>query len=113
MGKIISIVGLVLIISAGVLASVSVGYEEQLKAKEEISMKYVNSAKEALESGDKKKALKFIKMALKAYPDNKEVYKLLEEIYAANSKAFVPSKKEATQQQKPAAAEEEEEELGC
>jgi len=106
MGKIISIVGLILIVSAGVLASISTSYEAQLKAKEQIAQKYIINAKEALKSGDKQKALKFIKMAIKVYPDNKEAFKLLEEIYASNNKT-------STSTNKPAASQEEEEELGC
>jgi len=128
MGKITSIVGLVLIVAAGVLASVSISYEDQIKAKKELSAKYIKNAKEALSKGDKKAATKFVKMAFKADPDNKEVFKLLQQISsgsASTAQAPAPTAKEApktdtkqpNQDKKPAApaAEEEEEEdgLGC
>ena len=122
MGKITSIVGLVLIVSAGVLASVSTSYEEQVKANKQISEKYIKSAKEALSKGDKKAATKFIKMAFKADPDNKQVFKLLQEIGGATA-AVKPIAKPtaegkdaapAKQPEAPAAEEEEEEDgLGC
>ncbi|NPA27818.1 MAG: hypothetical protein GXN91_02035 [Epsilonproteobacteria bacterium] len=114
MGRVISIVGLILIISAGVLAAVSVDYETQLKKQQEISFKYIKNAKEALEKGDKQQAIKFIKMAIKSYPDNKEAYKLLEQIYKSESSVKETKPLQPTKPQKPAATEEEEEEeLGC
>jgi len=126
MGKITSIVGLVLIVAAGILAAVSTNYETQLKANKVLSEKYIKNAKEALTKGDKKAATKFLKMAFKADPDNKQVFKLLQEISGATTatkattktedKKAADTKKEA-EPKKPAApaAEEEEEEdgLGC
>jgi len=120
MGKITSIVGLVLIVAAGVLASVSTTYEDQIKAKKELCKKYIKNATEALEQGDKKSALKFVKMALKTDPDNKVIYTLLQKINGGGaSTAPTASKKEEkakpTKKQNAPAAEEEEEEdgLGC
>ncbi len=81
MGRVISIVGLILIISAGVLTAVSVTYEEQLNAKREIVSKYLKNAEEALKSGDKKEAIKFVKKAIKVDPDSKEPFKFLDKIY--------------------------------
>ena len=123
MGKITSIVGLVLIVAAGILASVSTTYEDQIKAKQELSSKYIKSAKEALSKGDKKAALKFVKMAFKADPDNKQVFKLLQEINGASAvakpasvskKAESKTEAPAPKKEAPAAEEEEEEDgLGC
>jgi Tfp pilus assembly protein PilF len=126
MGRVISIIGLLLIVGAGVLASVSTTYEEQLQAKKEIVAKYVKSAKEAIDSGDKKEAIKFIKKAIKVDPDSKEPFKLLEKIYTSSAQPTATQsnqntqKTEATkaevkptQEEKPTAGEEEEEDLGC
>jgi|AAUQ01.1.fsa_nt_gi Tfp pilus assembly protein PilF len=119
MGRVISIVGLILIISAGVLTAVSVTYEEQLNAKREIVSKYLKNAEEALKSGDKKEAIKFVKKAIKVDPDSKEPFKFLDKIYQttavstaqkAESTTATPVKSEP---QKPQASEEEEEDLGC
>ena len=124
MGKITSIVGLVLIVAAGVLASVSVSYEDQIKANKELCAKYVKSAKEALSKGDKKAAAKFAKKAFKVDPDNKALYALLQEINGASAtpatKSEIPANsntnapEQATKKAAPAAEEEEEEDgLGC
>ena len=119
MGKITSMVGLVLIVAAGILASVSTNYEDQIKAKKTLCAKYIKNASEALNKGDKKSALKFAKMAFKVDPDNKQVFKILQEINGANAaKPAVKTEGKKTDTSKapakPAAAEEEEEDgLGC
>ena len=120
MGKITSIVGLVLIVAAGVLASVSVSYEDQIKANKELCTKYIKSAKEALSKGDKKAAAKFAKMAFKVDPDNKQVFKLIQEINGSDTTKPVAkteegkTKPEAAKKTAPEAEEEEEEDgLGC
>ena len=122
MGKITSIVGLVLIVAAGILASVSTNYEDQIKANKELCTKYISNAKDALKSGDKKAAKKFAKKAFKLDPDNKELYTLLQEINGAtiSKKSAAPVKTEeqkapaAAKKEAPAAEEEEEEDgLGC
>jgi Tfp pilus assembly protein PilF len=94
MGKITSIVGLVLIVAAGVLAAVSTNYQDQIKAKQKICSQYINSAKEALKKGDKDKASEFANKAFKVDPNNKALYELLKEIHGA-SEAKTASKKPA------------------
>jgi len=124
MGKITSIVGLVLIVSAGILASVSINYESQIKTKKELSSKYIQNAKEALSRGDKKSATKFIKMALKIDPNNKQIFKLIQELSGVTNTATKPTsiskktenKTESLESKKEAPVAEEEEEddgLGC
>ena len=119
MGKITSIVGLVLIVAAGLLASFSTNYETQIKANKELCAKYIKSAKDALNSGDKKSALKFVKKAFKVDANNKELYALLQDINGVKApaqKASPDTKAEQNSQKgaKPEAEEEEEEDgLGC
>jgi len=118
MGKITSIVGLVLIVAAGLVASISTNYEDRIKTNKELCEKYTKNAKEALKSGDTKKAVKFAKMAIKVDPTNKAGYKALEEIYKLQCKGQVvtntkQSGKESLPANKPQPQEAEEEELGC
>ena len=126
MNKIVSAVGLMLIVAAGVLVALSTSHEDILKANQELCAKYTKNAKEALKSGDIKKAKKFAKMAIKVDPDNKLAYKTYEEVILSQcqSRATPASttKEESKNSQTPApkkapapAAEEEEEEdgLGC
>ena len=121
MGKITSIVGLVLILAAGVLASLSTSYEDRLKVKEELCAKYTKNAKEALKKGDLKAAVKFAKLAIKTDPENKSGYKVLEEIYKSQCSSNAPApansavKGSETKKApaKPKEEEAEEEELGC
>jgi Tfp pilus assembly protein PilF len=122
MGKITSVVGLVLIVAAGLLASFSTNYETQIEANKKLCAKYLKSAKDALSSGDKKSASKFAKKAFKLDPDNKELYALLQEINGASNQKSVAQPQEAKKEgntkakepAKPEASEEEEEDgLGC
>ena len=122
MNKIISVVGIVLIVAAGLVASLSASKEDILKSKKIICEKYVKNAQQALKSGDFKSALKFAKLAIKADPENKAGFKVLTQIADAKCKASMPAvtkttvtpaakpAKEATPA-KPAPAEEEE--MGC
>ena len=115
MSKIISIVGIVLIVAAGILASVSTKQEDILKAKKALCAKYVKNADDALAKGDFKAAQKFAKLAIKADPENSSGYKIVTKIATAqiggNSNKAAPS----AQPGKKAAPQQEEEEagLGC
>ena len=124
MSKITSIVGMLLIIAAGVLAAVSSTKEDVIKSKKEISSKYLKNAEAALAQKDINKAFKFVKLALKADPDNKAVFKVLQKISDAKCANAAPAKvqnsaekKETNTTQKtapaPAPAAAEEEEMGC
>lgn len=122
MSKITSIVGMLLIIAAGALAAFSSTKEDVIKSKKEISTKYLKDAEAALAQKDVNKAFKFVKLALKADPDNKAVFKVLQKISDAKCANAAPvkaqnsaEKKETNSSQKaaPAPAAAEEEEMGC
>jgi len=121
MGKITSIVGIILIAAAGVVAALSANQEDLLKANKELCAKYTKNAEAALASKDFKQAIKFAKQAIKVDPDNKAGFKILDKIVAAKCSASSPAKSETKaapatnntpSKAKPAAAEEEEE-MGC
>ena len=116
MSKIISIVGLVLIVAAGLLASVSTSKEDILKSKKALCAKYTASAEEALKNKEFDKAIKFAKEAIQVDPSNKSGYKVLEKIYTAQCSGTVPAATNNTNNSKaakPAPKKDEEEELGC
>jgi len=118
MSKIISIVGIVLIIAAGVLAAVSSTKEDVIKSKKELCTKYTKDAEAALAQKDFEKAMKFAKLAIKVDPENKSAYKVLTKIADAKCSGTVPAAQKATttpaNAQKPAKpAPAEEEEMGC
>jgi len=118
MNKIISVVGIVLIVAAGLVASLSASKEDILKSKKIICEKYVKNAQQALKSGDFKSALKFAKLAIKADPENKAGFKILAQIADAKCKASMPAAaKTNAPAAKPSApakpAPAEEEEMGC
>ena len=116
MGKITSIIGLVLIVAAGIIASVSTSYQKQLENKKELCKKYINSAKEALKKQNYGDAKKFIQNALKVDPQNKVAIKTLIEISLAQNP---PSQNAAlksaptTPQKATPSSEESKDELGC
>jgi len=83
MSKIISIVGLGLIVAAGALTVASTNYETQVKANKELCKTYITNAKEALKSGDKDKAQSFADKAFKVDPENKALFEVLKEINGA------------------------------
>ncbi len=114
MNKIISIVGIVLIVAAGVLAAVSSTKEDVLKSKKELCAKYTKDAEAALAQKDFTKAMKFAKLAIKVDPENKSGYKVLTKIADAQCSGKVPTNTAAPAGKKPAKSDaEEEEELGC
>lgn len=124
MGKITSIIGLVLIVAAGIVASVSTSYEKELENKKKLCKKYVNSAKEALKKQNYGDAKKFIQNALKVDPQNKAAIKTLMEIsLAQNPVSAAPaqnsaqtqnnSNNQAKPQQATPSKEESEDDLGC
>ncbi len=124
MGKITSIIGLVLIVAAGIVASVSTSYQKQLENKKELCKKYINSAKEALKKQNYGDAKKFIQNALKVDPQNKAAIKTLMEISLAQNPAnSAPaqnsaqtqnsSNNQAKPQQAAPSSEESEDDLGC
>ncbi|HGZ70956.1 MAG TPA: hypothetical protein ENK74_06110 [Nitratifractor sp.] len=118
MSKTVSIVGLLLIVAAGLLASVATNQEDILKANKALCAKYTANAQTALTSKDFAKATKFAKQAIKVDPDNKSGYKMLEKIAAAQftpaaAKSGATATPAAKTPGKPAAAAAEEEELGC
>jgi Tfp pilus assembly protein PilF len=119
MGKIISIVGLALIVAAGLLASVATTQEDIIKANKELCAKYTANAESALKNKDFAKALKFAKQAIKVDPDNKSGYKMLEKIAAAQfapaaaTKSGTSATPAAKTPGKPTPAPASEEELGC
>jgi Tfp pilus assembly protein PilF len=84
MSKIVSIVGLGLIVAAGALTVASTNYETQQKANKELCKTYITNAKEALKSGDKDKANNFAKKAFKVDSQNNAIFELLKEINGAN-----------------------------
>ncbi len=95
MNKVISIVGLVLIAAAGVLAAISTSHEDILKSKKELCAKYTKNAQAALANNDIEKAFKFAKLAIKADPENRAGYKVLAQITDAKCKASQPSSAKA------------------
>ena len=116
MNKIISIVGIVLIIAAGALAAISSSHEDLLNSKKELCAKYTKDAKAALDQKDFTKAMKFAKLAIKADPENKSGYAILSQITEAQCSGKVPSNtatKPATNKATTKPAPAEEEEMGC
>jgi Tfp pilus assembly protein PilF len=107
MSKIVSIVGLGLIVAAGALTALSINYEKQVEAKKVICQKYIANAKEALKSGDKEKALTFIDKAFKVDPQNKALFEVLKEINGATASS------KATEEKKPAPKKKISIDLGC
>lgn len=85
MSKIISIVGIVLIVAAGLLAAVSTKQEGVLKAKKTLCAKYTKSAEDALAKSDYQGAQKFAKLAIKADPENHSGYTMVAKIAQAQS----------------------------
>jgi len=114
MGKITSIIGLVLISAAGIIAALSTNYEDIIKAKKELSAKYINKATTELESKNYGKAENFAKLAIKADPENKKAYELITKITkatiapAAASQEAKEPKKEAPKPKRRAMPD-----LGC
>lgn len=85
MSKIVSIVGIVLIVAAGVLAAVSTKQEDVIKAKKTLCAKYIANAEDALTAKDFSKAKKFATLAIKADPENSSAYALVTKIAQAQS----------------------------
>ena len=110
MGKITSIVGLVLITAAGIIVALTSSYQDVIKGKKELSVKYVNKAQNALESKNYGDAEKFAKEAIKADPENKAAYDLIAEVVKATvaPTAAKTEKKEAPKPKKRAMPD-----LGC
>ena len=115
MSKIISVVGIVLVVAAGALTAVSASKEDVIKSKKSLCAKYTKDAEAALASKDFAKATKFAKLAIKVDPENKSGYAALSKIADAqctgnapttngNTPAKAPAKKPA-----PAA----DEDMGC
>ncbi len=119
MSKIVSTVGIVLIVAAGVLTAVSASKEDVIKSKKELCAKYTKNAEAALAQKDFDKATKFAKLAIKADPENKSGYKVLTKIADAKCSGNVPAANSAANtKQAPAASKKpvkpaEEEEMGC
>ncbi len=122
MKSVTSIVGIVLILAAGVLAAVSTGHQDVIKANKELCAKYTKDAKAALAQKDFNKAWKFAKLAIKVDPENKLGYNVIKEIADAQCSGKVPatatqkasapaSAKQPATPAKPAPAAEEE--MGC
>ena len=117
MNKITSIVGIVLIVAAGVLAAVSSTKEDIIKSKKELCAKYTKNAEAALAQKDFDKAYKFAQLAIKVDPENKLGFKVLKKIADAQCSGKVPANTTNNQAQekkapaKPAPAAEEE--MGC
>jgi len=109
MSKIISIVGLGLIVAAGALTVASTNYETQLNANKELCKTYITNAKEALKSGDKDKANEFVSKAFKVDPQNRALFEVLKEINGDSDKGNSTSEKES----KPAAKKTISIDLGC
>ncbi len=120
MSKLTSAVGIVLI-AAGVVASISASHEDVLKANKTLCAKYTKDAELALASKDFNKALKFAKLAIKVDPSNKLGYTVLTKIADAkctgNAPATsnsAPSNATSTKTQAPAKpAPDEDEDMGC
>ncbi len=83
MGKITSIIGLVLISAAGIIAALSTNYQDVIKAKKELCKGYISKAQSALDNKNYGDAEKFAKLAMKADPENKAVYDVLADITKA------------------------------
>ena len=115
MSKIVSVVGIVLIIAAGALTAVSASKEDLLKSKKELCAKYTKNAEAALAQKDFEKATKFAKLAIKVDPENKIGYATLTKIAEAKCSGNAPAANSATTatKAKPKAAAAQEEELGC
>ncbi len=84
MNKITSIIGLVLISAAGIIAALSTNYEDVIKAKKELSSKYINKAQVELDNKNYGKAENFAKLAIKADPNNKDAFELIKNITKAS-----------------------------
>ena len=117
MSKIISVVGIALIIAAGALTAVSASKEDVIKSKKTLCAKYTKDAEAALAQKDFDKATKFAKLAIKVDPENKSGYKVLTKIAEAQCSGNVPAANAGSTgtatKAKPKAAAAEEEELGC
>ncbi len=118
MSKIISVVGLALIVAAGTLTAVSMSKEDVIKSQKALCAKYTKDAEAALSQKDFDKALKFAKLAIKADPENKSGYKVLMKIADAKCAGNAPAVKNTpaapSNNKKPAKpAPAEEEEMGC
>lgn len=87
MSKIVSVVGLSLIVAAGALAVVSTNYETQVNANKKLCTTYIANAKDALKSGDKDKANSFLDKAFKVDPKNKALFEVAKEINGATAPA--------------------------
>jgi len=83
MSKIVSAVGLGLIVAAGALAAISTNYETQVEANKKLCATYITNAKDALKSGDKDKANSFLDKAFKLDPKNKTLFEVAKEINGA------------------------------
>ena len=108
MSKIISVVGIVLIVAAGALTAVSASKEDVIKSKKALCAKYTKNAEAALAQKDFDKATKFA-------TENKSGYKVLTKIADAQCSGNVPATNStgAATKAKPKAAAAQEEELGC
>ncbi len=113
MNKIISIVGIVLIVAAGVLAAVSSTKEDVLKSKKELCAKYTKDAEAALAQKDFTRAMKFAKLAIKVDPENKSGYQVLTKIADAQCSGKVPTNTTAAPAGKKPVKPAAEEEMGC
>jgi Tfp pilus assembly protein PilF len=102
MSKITSIIGLVLISAAGIIVALSTSYADVIKAKKELSSKYINKAKTELENKNYGKAEEFAKLAIKADPENKQAYEVIVDITKATVApvAKTEEKKEAPKPKK-------------
>jgi len=116
MNKVTSIVGIVLIVAAGILAAVSSTKEDVIKSKKELCAKYTKNAEAALAQKDFTKAFKFAKLAIKVDPENKSGYKVFSKIADAQCSGKVPTNTtakpaegKAAAKPAPAAAED----MGC
>ena len=115
MSKIISGVGIVLIIAAGALTAVSASKEDVIKSKKRLCAKYTKDAEAALAKKDFDKATKFAKLAIKVDPENRSGYAVLTKIADAQCTGKVPAANGTgtATKAKPKAAVAQEEELGC
>ena len=116
MSKIVSGVGIVLIVAAGALTAVSASKEDVIKSKKRLCAKYTKDAEAALAQKDFDKATKFAKLAIKVDPENRSGYAVLTKIADAQCSGKVPAATSSTgkaTKAKPKAAAAEEEELGC
>jgi len=101
MGKITSIIGLVLIAAAGIIAALSTSYEDVIKGKKELSSTYITKAETELENKNYGKAEEFAKQAIQADPSNKKAYEVIVAITKATVAPVVAKSEEKKEAPKP------------